>query len=129
MSSVSISKEELNARIQDLNSRVKAAHRWGRDEKHNMTYTIYSDGEISYEGHGWSRGCDGIQSYAIDGAKELGLEFAYEMRDRFGNPFTAACLTLENATNFVREIRELIELKTGKQHVVTPTLMQAVLGE
>ncbi len=126
MSSMSITESELRERIDDLSRRVREAHRWGRDEKHNMTYTIYTDGEVSYEGHGHARGCDGVQSYSINGATALGLRFAYEMKDIYGRPFTASCVSLEDAQRFVKEIRELVEIKTGQRPVFRPTLMETV---
>ncbi len=134
MSSMSITESELRERIDDLSRRVREAHRWGRDEKHNMTYTIYTDGEVSYEGAAegegdgsdGGEGGDGVESYSINGATALGLRFAYEMKDIYGRPFTASCVSLEDAQRFVKEIRELVEIKTGQRPVFRPTLMETV---
>jgi len=97
--------------VRALSDRVSAAHKgeYHDPEKTDAWfYTIYSDGEVTYEGRGWSRGCTGMYAPPVPGALALGLQFKHVTLGNDGVTYSYSYVTREQAMEFVEEIKRLV---------------------
>ena len=99
--------------VRDLSARVTAAHKWeyhNPEQTDDWFYTIYNDGEVTYEARGWAY--NGVCTYSppIPGALQLGLKFAHDSVGNNGVQYSYSFVTREEALSFVKEIQSLVKM-------------------